>query len=148
MQICRNNKGILKSFLFSKTYWFLKPITEGKHHFFQNRKIVTSNHDRINYDCINHDRINHDRINHDRINHDPINRDRINHDRINHDRYTGICRVGTNIKFLKIRFGAHVPVNYFVFHFSSTGSRSTFEFPSRVILSGPSLCCTQLYGQE
>ena len=28
------------------------------------------------------------------------------------------------------------------------GSRSTFKFPSRVNLSGPSLYCTQLYGQD
>ena len=30
----------------------------------------------------------------------------------------------------------------------ATGSRSTFEFPSRVNLSGPSLYCTLLYGQD
>ena len=29
-----------------------------------------------------------------------------------------------------------------------SGSRSTFEFPSRVNLSGPSLYCTWLYGQD
>ena len=29
-----------------------------------------------------------------------------------------------------------------------TGSRSKFEFPSRVNLSGPSLNCTKLYGQD
>ena len=30
----------------------------------------------------------------------------------------------------------------------STGSRSTFEFPSRVNLSGPGLYFTWLYGQD
>ena len=37
---------------------------------------------------------------------------------------------------------------YFFLHANFAGSRSTFEFPSWVNLSGPRLYCTLLYGQD